>query len=156
MQQKVVQPVQDFVTRWSEPPAPAGPLFPKWQTAAAALEVTGLALDKVLTGGRLTQTALQMRTSVHRFVENHPTLQAMLNIGQNLAHFGAGFVLQTGDDFTFGLLGRLSGIQWENGSQAFQNGCFWGRIATNVWGQIETAAGLALAAASVNVIPHTA
>ncbi len=40
LQQKVVQPVQDFLTRWSEPPNPSGPLFPKLQTATTALRLT--------------------------------------------------------------------------------------------------------------------
>lgn len=156
VQQKIVQPMQNFAARWSEPPNPSGPLYPKLHTATTLLQAGGYLLDRTLFNGRLTQAALGWRERANHFVESRPALQTALNVTRNLADFGMGFASQVADDFSFGLYGRLTGIAWSNGSDAFQNGRTAGRVVSNVWGQVEMAAGLALAAASVKFIPPTA
>ncbi len=156
VQEKVVQPVQAFAQRLTEPPNPSGPLFPKLQTATTVLQGAGLLLDQAISGGHLTQSALTWRERVSTFVHDRPSLQTAANVFGNLIDFGLGLSSQVLDDVSFGLYGRLTGIAWSNGSDAFQSGRTAGRILSNTWGMIETAAGLALAATSVKLIPPTA
>ncbi len=156
VQEKVVQPVQAFAQRLTEPPNPSGPLFPKLQTATTVLQGAGLLLDRAVFGGRLTQSALTWRERVSTFVHDRPSLQTAANVFGNLIDFGLGLSSQVLDDVSFGLYGRLTGIAWSNGSDVFQSGRQAGRILSNTWGMIETAAGLALAATSVELMPPTA
>jgi len=92
---------------------------------------------------------------VNSFLAQHPTLRQALNITGNVMDFGLGAGLQFANDMTLGAVGWLTGLKWENGSQAFQAGRQTGRVASNVVGAIETATGIATALSRISFIPPT-
>jgi len=154
VQRKIVQPDQDFIDCISAPPNPKGALYPssRIQIASTTLQFIGSIVDQKVFGGRVTQTVRQLGASTDRFLNAHPEVHTAWNIVRNAADFAGGFLAQSLDDMSFGLYGRLTHLQWENGSDAFQYGRQAGRLMTTIAGTVETFAGVKLTLDSVKVM----
>jgi hypothetical protein len=111
----------------------------------------GVLLDQTLFGGKIAETTNRIDQSI----QNNPGLKTAINIVNNSLGFGFGAVSQYLNDMSFGMVGNLLHINWENGGTAFQTGRELGRTVSTIQGIVEFFTGAATAAISLSSMPPT-
>jgi hypothetical protein len=151
---------KEFTEVLLSPPDSNGPLFgvPEWverlppaARSSAEFLYTAPGILSSYIGNELG-----LQESVDGFLAEHPTLEKVINVASNALDYTFGAGLQFVDDMTFGFFGSITGIQWQNGGQAFQGGRRAGRTGSTIVGALELVIGGLMVEAGIKSIPPTA
>ena|GEM_PF-1897674 len=141
--EKIVQPVQYFGYVMESDPNPKGNLFGQGGITVAnnVLSIMGSFVDEKVLNGKLSEFKQTFRTP--------------LNVLSNSLDLLAGAGAQLLDNSSLGLFGKLTGIQWENGSDAFLYGRNFGQTITKVAGTLGIVQGALTVLVAVDTLLPT-
>ncbi len=139
----------NFVSNLTTPTVERGPILgsEQFNTSMLVAQMHGLLVDNLLFDGKLTHIAANLKQSL----ESSPVYNGI----NNWLAFGTGATLQFLDDNSFGIVGKVLHVNWENGSDAFQAGMEFGNTVSKIQGVVEFVVGAATTAFFLSTMPPT-